>query len=204
MQKRTSRLALAFSAAAFLGTSIASATVFNYSVNLNGASENPANGSPATGSGSVVYDDAAHTLALQLSFSGLTGTTTASHLHAVTATSGLGGNAAAAAVTNVGVASTTPSFALFPLGVTSGSFSNTLDLTQASSWNASFVTAQGGLAGAEAAMAGALAAGKTYWNVHTSAFPGGEIRGFPVAVPEPTCVAAFAFSSLGLLIRRRK
>src|SRR5204863_6081105 len=93
------------------------------------------------GSGTVNYDDVAHTLELQVTFSGLTGTTTASHIHGPTTIPFTG---------TAGVATTTPSFAGFPLGVTSGSFSNTLDLTLASSFNPSYVTANGGTpAGAE-------------------------------------------------------
>ena len=42
----------------------------------------------------------------------------------------------------------------FPLGVTSGTYDNTLDMTQATSYNPAYVTATGGTtAGAEAARA---------------------------------------------------
>lgn len=120
-----------------------------YYVFLDGPSESPANASPGTGVGTVVYDPILHTLQLQVTFSGLTGTTTASHIHAATANPFAG---------TAGVATTTPSFAGFPLGVSSGSFSNTLDLTVASSFNAAYVTANGGtLTSAEAALAAAMA-----------------------------------------------
>ena len=162
----------------------AHATLYQYSVTLDGPSEFPINASPGTGSGSVNYDDVAHTLSLQVIFSGLTGTTTASHIH---------GPTTAPFFQNAGVATTTPSLAGFPLGVTSGSFANTLDLTLASSYNPSFVTANGGTtAGAEAALAAAMAANKAYWNIHTSTFGGGEIRGFLVAVPEPGTTSLIA------------
>jgi len=56
---------------------------------------------------------------------------------------------------------------------------HTLDLTQASSWNPAFVTANGGtVGGAEAALAAGLNAGHAYLNIHTTMFPGGEISGF--------------------------
>ncbi|MEO7297961.1 MAG: CHRD domain-containing protein [Verrucomicrobiota bacterium] len=143
---------------------------FQYVVNFRGPDEFPPNASPGTGTGTVIYDNTAHTLQLQASFSGLTGTTTASHIHAPTT---------APRFQNAGVATTTPSFSGFPLGVTSGSFSNTLDLTLTSSYNPSFVTANGGTtAAAEAALAESMLAGKAYWNIHSSTFPGGEIRGF--------------------------
>jgi hypothetical protein len=141
----------------------------------------------------VNYDDATHFLQLQAVFSGLVGTTTASHIHAATAVAGTG---------TAGVATTTPSFAGFPLGVTSGSFANTLDLTLASSWNPSFVTANGGTtAGAEAALAAAMAAGRSYWNIHSTTFPGGEIRGFLTAVPEPGTLALAGLGAIGMAAR---
>ena len=62
----------------------ARAAVFNYSVTFSGANESPANASIGVGTGSVSYDSAAHSLQLQAFFVGLTGTTTASHIHAAT------------------------------------------------------------------------------------------------------------------------
>jgi hypothetical protein len=149
--------------------------------------------SPGVGSGTVDYDSTAHTLGLSVTFSGLVGTTTASHIHAPTATPFTG---------TAGVATTTPSFALFPLGVTSGSFANTLDLTLASSYNPSYVTANGGTtATAEAALAAAMAAGRAYWNIHSSFAPGGEINGFLTPVPEPSTLALAGLGAVGMAAR---
>ena len=56
---------------------------------------------------------------------------------------------------------------------------HTLDMLDVSSYNPSFVTANGGTAAsAEAVLFAGLQAGQAYLNVHTSANPGGEIRGF--------------------------
>ena len=151
--------------------------------------------SQGTGYGTALYDDVLHTLALNATFSGLAGPTTASHIHAPTPNPFM---------QTAGVATTTPSFVGFPLGVTNGSFSNTLDLTQASSWNPSYVTANGGTtAGAEAAFSAALFANKSYWNIHTSANPGGDIRGFMRLVPEPTTLVLVVFGTMLSCVTRR-
>ena len=113
----------------------ASAAVFSYSAILDGRSESPTNASPGTGFAMVDYDDHAHTLRLQISFSGLLGNTTAAHIHALTAAR-LNGTA--------GIATTVPNFAGFPVAVNSGTYSNTLDLTLASSYNPAFINNQGG------------------------------------------------------------
>ncbi|SRR5258706_1324576 len=190
-------LKIALLAVALLAiTPLSQATIFYYSVTLDGPSESPANASPGTGFGTVAYDSTHHVLDLSVSFSGLTGTTTASHIHAPTLVP-LAGTA--------GVATTTPTFAGFPLGVTSGTYNNVLDLTLASSYNPSYVSANGGTpASAEAALTAAMAAGKSYWNIHSSTFPGGEIRGF--LVPEPSSIALLGLGAgaVAWTARRRK
>ena len=154
--------------------------------NMNGAKENPPTGSPGTGFTTVVYDSTLHTLGISVSFSGLAGTTTASHIHCCAASPG-----------TAGVATTTPTFAGFPLGVTSGTYSTTLDLTQASSYNPAFITANGGTtASAEAVLAAGFANGTTYLNIHTVVFPGGEIRSF---LAPAAAVPAFSPAALALL-----
>jgi len=192
----TRLLTLAVLLAASFGIAPASfAAVFSYQAILNGPSESPANGSPGTGFALVDYNNVAHTLHVNVTFSGLTGTTTASHIHSATSTP-LSGTA--------GVATTTPTFAGFPLGVTSGSYDNILDETLSSSWNPAFVTANGGSIGTtETNFAASLAAGTAYLNIHTSTFGGGEIRGFLVPVPEPASFGLLAAGGLALLIARR-
>ena len=159
-----------------------------YTGSLSGSAENPATGSLGTGIAVVTYDSTAHTLGVNIAFSGLTGNTTASHIHCC-----------AVPPANTGVATQTPTFAGFPLGVTSGTYNNTLDLTQASSFNAAYVTANGGTpASAEAALAAGIAAGQAYLNIHTTTNAGGEIRSFLTLAPSVSSVPALSRLGLGL------
>lgn len=170
----------------------AQSATLTYETTLSGPNESPANASPGTGFGEADYDNVAHTLHLHVVFSGLTGTTTASHIHAATAVALTG---------TAGVATTTPTFAGFPLGVTSGTYDITLDLTLASSYNPSFVTAHGGTtAGAEAFLVSSIANGQSYLNVHSSTFGGGEIRGFFVPF-DPTPTRAGTWGAIKALYR---
>ncbi len=176
MNSRSHRLAvprrlLAALAIVSLGLmSTAQADVVSYVANLDGASEAVPNPSPGTGFVQVDIDAVAHTMHILASFSGLTGNVTAAHIHAPTMAAGTG---------TAGVATTTPTFAGFPSGVTAGVYEITLDMTMASNYNAAYVTANGGTtATAEAALFQAIAEGKAYFNIHSSVYGGGEIRGF--------------------------
>ena len=167
---------------------------------LSGAAEAPPNASPGFGTALVTLDTSANTMRVQVAFSGLLGSTTNSHIHSATATPGTG---------TAGVATTTPTFAGFPLGVTSGTYDSTLDMTLASSYNPAFVTANGGTtASAEVALFAGIRAGAAYLNIHTTVVPGGEIRGFLTpAVPEPgtrSLLAGLGVSGALLALRRRK
>jgi hypothetical protein len=134
---------------------------------LTGAAEIPPNASPGTGNVFVSFSDPI--LSFNVSFGGLTGTTTMAHIHCCSAT------------TNVGVATQVPNFATFPTGVTTGTHVQQLDLDQASSWNSAFITSSGGTTQlAKTRLLERMALGEAYYNVHTSTFGGGEIRGILV------------------------
>ncbi|MGE3181187.1 MAG: CHRD domain-containing protein [Phycisphaerae bacterium] len=179
-------VAIAFSAHAQAGTIV-------YTANLDGPSEAPPNASPGTGFATLTIDPDLHTMRLEATFSDLIGTTTASHIHARTAVPGAG---------TAGVATQVPSFVGFPLGVTSGSYDMTFDMTLASSYNPSFITNNGGTtATAEAALFQAIADGSAYLNIHSTQFGGGEIRGF-FQIPEPASLSLLGLGGLVLLRRR--
>lgn len=186
-----SKLALLLSMLMFIACGEAHATLLAYHADLDGPSESPPNASPGIGQATITYDTDLLTLRVEAAFSDLLGTTTASHIHCCTA-SPLSGT--------VGVATMLPSFDGFPLGVTSGNYDHTFDLTLAASFNGSFITANGGTVdGARAALLAGLAGGQAYFNIHTNQFPGGEIRGFLV-VPEP---AAWSLLGFGVLLAAR-
>ncbi len=171
-----------------------SATIVTYDATLDGANENPATTSLGIGFASVTIDDVLNTIHLVISFSGLTTADTAAHIHCCVAQGG-----------NTGVATTVPAFTGFPLGVTSGSYNQTLSLTDSTFYNPSFITANGGtVAAAEAVLLAGLAADQTYLNIHTTQNPGGEIRGFLVAVPEPAAWGLVGLALTGLVLFGRK
>ena len=168
----------------------AHATILSYDATLLGLSESPPNASPGAGFATVDVNTTANTMHVHVVFAGLLGTTTASHIHSATGTPLTG---------TAGVATTTPTFAGFPLGVTSGTYDSTLDLTLASSYNPSFVTASGGTtASAEAALLAGIAGETAYLNIHTTVVPGGEIRGFLIPVPEPNTATLGVLGFIGL------
>jgi hypothetical protein len=162
-------------AAAHASLTLTAAALFKFvatgpnAPNLSPLNENPPHPTSAgTGTGFVTWDTTTNVMTVQVTFSGLSTGTTASHIHCCVAPPN-----------NIGVATTVPTFIGFPLGVTSGMYSHIYNMLDLTSYNPAFVAAHGGTAAsAEAALFAGIMAGHAYLNVHTTMFPGGEIEGF--------------------------
>ncbi len=161
-----------------------------YAAPLKGISEIPAANTPGNGYATVTVDFDLLTMRVQVTFADLLGNVTASHIHCCTVTPG---------AANVPVATQTPSFVNFPTGVKAGTYDQTFDMSLASSYSAGFITNHGGTVGtAFNDLVAGLDSGNAYLNVHTSLFPGGEIRALLAPVPEPDTYALM-LGGLGVL-----
>lgn len=167
---------------------------------LSGLDESPPNASPGTGLAFVTIDDSAHTMRVQVTFEDLTAQNTAAHVHVIN-----GPGDANTADTLGPVATTTPTFTGFPTGVTAGSYDETFDMTLASSYRGGWITDSGGTTAlAESQLFAGIIDGRAYLNIHSSAFPAGEIRGFLQPVPEPASLLLLGSGLTALVARRRR
>ena len=96
--KRSTLLAL-LTAVSLLTANAAQAAIIHFEVDLLGINENPATPSSGTGSATIDIDTVVRSMFIDLTFSGLSGLTTASHIHCCSAPSA-----------NAPVATQTPTF----------------------------------------------------------------------------------------------
>jgi hypothetical protein len=110
-----------------------------YYTTLSGPNEFPSNSSPGTGRAVITIDG--NFMRVQATFSGLVpqtaaglpSGTTASHIHAPTPIP-------LSLTSTAGVATQTPTFADFPLGVRAGTYDHTFDMMQNSSYNPAYIS----------------------------------------------------------------
>ena len=131
-----------------------------YFADLNGAQENPPVATAATGKGIAVISADANTITYLVTYTGLSGTVNAAHIH----TGAVGSNGGV-------ILPLTPGASPMVGTLTSANFAASGPVT-------TFAQA-----------VAAIRAGTTYFNLHTTANPGGEVRGqigVTVAAPVPT------------------
>ena len=192
MKKTLNLVALIFVVLLFCGA--AKADQFVFTTTLTGAQEVPPTGSPGIGSALVTIDTVTNLMTVNVAFAGLVSPTTIAHIHCCAAPGGI-------AIP----ATTVPSFPGFPIGVTTGTYLQTFDLTLASTYNPAFIAAHGGtVANAQAAFITGLLNGQAYFNIHTMQFPSGEIRGQLQPIPEPATLLLLTSGIVGVIGALRK
>jgi hypothetical protein len=148
---------------------------FRFTAYLTGTAESPPNSSDAIGHVVLTLDVDEGIMDVDTTFAELTGTPTAAHIHAPTTAVGSG---------TADPATQLPSLTDFPTMVHEGDYQHEFDLLDAGTYNPIFFVASGGTTGdALGALFTALDTGKAYFDIHTTAFPDGEIRGFLSRVP---------------------
>jgi hypothetical protein len=185
MKRVLSVLALAAASSAIAMPAHAAPNDPTYRAVASGALESPPNASP--GNSLVTIDLGGKQMMVDLPFRDLDGTTTEAHVHCCTS----------AAFT--GTAPVAIPFTDFPTGVHAGSYSKSFALGDEMSYDPAFLSAHGGTAqGAASALVDGINANEAYVNLHTSAYPDGEIRGWLVAAPPVPETAEWSMLAVGL------
>ena len=183
----------ALAASTLVAASSQAAPVY-YRAVASGPAEEIPNGSPGSSVSSFEIDDLI--LRAEVPFRDLSSPTVSAHIHCCTLDAFRG--AAPVAIP----------FLDFPLQVTAGVYSATFDLGDPATYDPDFLAANGGTPQlASGALINAFNGNQAYVNIHSSAYPAGEIRGFAVAAPIPEpgtwAMMGMGLGVLALLARRR-
>jgi hypothetical protein len=194
MKHVLSTLALAASTLAMAAAATAAPEFFRSTA--SGPAESPPNASPGTSVAFFVIDEAAMRMTAEVPFLDLTAPSAAAHIHCCTSSA------------FTGTAGIAEPFADFPLGVQAGDYIHSFNLSNTATYDATFLSANGGTAtSAAAALLAGIRSNQAYMNIHTRTHPAGEIRGFLVAapIPEPSSWAMLGvgLAGLGFMTRRR-
>jgi hypothetical protein len=183
-------------ATAILATAAANAAILNFvaPLGLTGAQEVPPRATPATGTGTASFDTVSLLLDVHLTWVDLLAPAAAAHIHCCP---GPGAN---------GLVAVDFVPAGFPSTI-SGSFDHVFDLDDAVSYGGDFLASFGGdVDAARAAVVAGLSGGLAYFNIHTSVFLPGEIRGDIAQVAQVSEPGTLALIGLAMLLgfaRRR-
>ena len=190
---------------ALLSTLPATSATTTWYASLTPSAELTSTGAPAVlnlgGATPSGFGRVTNILSIDINWQGLTGTANAAHIHCCAA------NPPFTAGVVLGLWNPPAG----PSRPATGSYSNSWDLDMENPFtNPTFVTNNGGtalsafLTGLAPMMnAGTPDLGRAYFNIHTTANPGGEIRGNLAPVPEPATFGLAGIAVAGLLVSRR-
>jgi hypothetical protein len=171
---------VALAAGALSGSSALAQSV-TLTANLTGGQENPPVSTPATGTATLIIDLSTNNWTLDIQFGTLTAPLSVAHIHrAPTGSNG----PVIIGLDGMALSGGRPSWALLSPGITSFSSGGPLA--------APFAFPAGEVSN--------LLAGNTYINIHSTQFPGGEIRGQLVPTPATATLLGLA----GLVAARRR
>lgn len=164
-------------------SSVAQAQLVTLTAQLTGGQEVPAVSTPATGLATLVIDLATNNWTFDIQFGTLTAPLSVAHIHQAAA----GANGPVIiGLDGMPLSGGRPVWNLLAPGITSFNSNGAL--------NAPFAF--------PAAQVANLLAGNTYINVHSTAFPGGEIRG--QLVPTPGSIGLLTLAGIAAGRRRRR